>query len=41
MEKKWENKELTLTPGTPGFIGANQNEEGARINEDQQQEYQS
>ena len=32
---------ITLTPGTPGFIGAKHNEEGARINEDQQQDYQS
>ena len=30
-----------LTPGTPGFIGAKQNEEGNQINEKQQQEYQS
>ena len=29
------------TPGTPGSIGAKQNEEGTRINENQQQEYQS
>ena len=30
---------ITLAPGTPGFIGAKQNEEGAQINEDQQKEY--
>ena len=30
-----------LTPGTPGFIGAKQNEERTRINEKKQQEYHS
>ena len=30
-----------LTPGTPGFIGAKQNEEGTQINQKQQQEYRS
>ena len=30
-----------LTSGTPGLIGTKQNEEGTRINEKQQQEYQS
>ena len=39
--KEVENQRVALTPGTPGFIGARQNEEGARLNEDQQQEYQS
>ena len=39
--KEVEKQRITLTPGTPGFIGAKQNEEGPRINEDQQQEYQS
>ena len=39
--KEVENQRVTLKPGTPGFIGAKQNEEGAQINEDQQQEYQS
>ena len=29
-----------LTPGTLGFVGAKQNEQGTRINEKQQQEYQ-
>ena len=36
-----ENQRVALTPGTPGFIGAKQNEERAQINEDQQQEYRS
>ena len=36
-----EKQRVTLTPGTPGFIGAKQYEGGAQINEDQQQEYQS
>ena len=39
--KEVEKQRITLTPGMPGFIGARQNEEGARINEDQQQEYRS
>ena len=38
FRKEVEKQRITLTPGTPGFIGAKQNEEGARINEDQQQE---
>ena len=29
-----------LTPGILGFVGAKQNEQGTRINEKQQQEYQ-
>ena len=43
LKKKFgkEVEKQSLTPGTPGFIGAKQNEEGAQINEDQQQEYQS
>ena len=36
-----EKQRVTLTPGTPGFIAAKQNEEGSQINEDQLQEYQS
>ena len=39
--KEGGKQRITLTPGTPGFIGAKQNEEGAQKNEDQQQEYQS
>ena len=39
--KEVENQRVTLAPGTPGFIGAKQNEGGAQINEDQQQEYQT
>ena len=39
--KEVEKQQITLTPGTPGFIGVNQNEEGTEINEKQQQEYQS
>ena len=36
-----EKQQITLTSGTPGFIGAKQNQEGTQINEKQQQEYQS
>ena len=36
--KEVEKRQITLTPG---FIGAKQNEEGTRINEKKQQEYQS
>ena len=28
-----------LTPGTPGFLGAKQDEKGNHISEEQQQEY--
>ena len=28
-----------LTPATPGFVGAKQNEQGTHISEEQQQEY--
>ena len=30
-----------LSPGTPGFVGAKQNEQGTQISEKQQQECQS
>ena len=36
--KEVEKQRVTLTPGTLVFIGAKQNEEGAQIDEDQQQE---
>ena len=36
--KEVEKQPIMLTPGTPGFIGAKQNEEGTQINEKQQQE---
>ena len=39
--KEVEKQQITLTPGTSGFIGAKRNEEGTRINEKQQQEYRS
>ena len=39
--KEVEKQQIMLTPGTPGFIGAKQNEEGTQINEKQHQEYQS
>ena len=39
--KEVEKQRVTLTPGTPGLIGPKQSEEGAQINEDQLQEYQS
>ena len=37
--KEAEKQQITLTPGTAGFIGAKQTEEGTQINEKQQQGY--
>ena len=39
--KEVKKQQITLKTGTPGVIGAKQNEEGTRINKKQQQEYQS
>ena len=37
--KEVGKQQIMLTPGTPGFVGAKQNEQGTCINENQQQEY--